>query len=66
MPALTLIGLQRCFLPIDRPPERLAVADQSVDGIGIADLGAYPGLEQALKALHVELRQQHPATLPLG
>jgi hypothetical protein len=45
---------------IDRAPQRLAVTDQGVDGFGLADLGAHPVLEQALKAFHIKLSQQQP------
>ncbi len=39
----------------NRAPESFAIAHQSVDSLTITDLGVYPGLEQVLKAFHVEL-----------
>jgi hypothetical protein len=42
----------------DGAPECLAVADQGVDGFGMAELGTDPVSQQTLKALKVQLGQQ--------
>jgi hypothetical protein len=43
---------------IQELPQGLAVTDQGVNRVTVADLCVHPGLEQALKAFHVELSQE--------
>ena len=45
---------------VDRALQRLVVIDQDVARIVVADPGAHPVLEVGLKALHIQLSQQHP------
>ena len=45
---------------IDRAPQGFAITDQGVDGLCHAGLGRHPLLQQALKALHIQLGQQQP------
>ena len=45
---------------IDRAPQGFAITDQGVNGLCYAGLGRHPLLQQALKALHIQLGQQQP------